>query len=534
MSRCVLAIDLGSSGVKVAVVDPEGAVRGGAGEGLPTVLVAGDGAEQDPAVWWDVIGRCSRRALQTTGTAAAQIGMVAVTSQYTSTVAVDAGGLPVANAIMWMDGRTGAHHPFGSRQATEQRELLAYWVERHGMPAGPGDVLGQMAFIRTCWPDVWHRAAALVQPVDHLLARITGVVAANQNTAFPLLLIDNRAWNTAEYSDELLARAGIDASRLPVLQPFGVPRGRVTADAAEHLGITTAATAMGGTIDTTTSAVGTGAIDDSTRGLMIGTTAVVLAHVAGKREDLAHAITSAPSPVPGRYVLIAENGAGGKALDVFVNNVVYPDDGLTDPRPADAFERVVAAAATVPPGANGVLFLPWLVGSMAPQFDRHQRGAFLGLGLASNRADMARAVLEGVALNLARLVPHVTAVAGCGEVPIRFGGGGAASSLWGQILADATGSTVHRLADPGFTNCRGAALVALAESGTVDWADIPGLVRVAEVHEPDPVAVQRYAPLVAAFDEFQQLTGPFFRQLHRTLRQQPAPTSSPAPQEASP
>ena len=126
MSRCVLAIDLGSSGVKVAVVDPEGAVRGGAGEGLPTVLVAGDGAEQDPAVWWDVIGRCSRRALQTTGTAAAQIGMVAVTSQYTSTVAVDAGGLPVANAIMWMDGRTGAHHPFGSRQATEQRELLAY------------------------------------------------------------------------------------------------------------------------------------------------------------------------------------------------------------------------------------------------------------------------------------------------------------------------------------------------------------------------------------------------------------------------
>jgi sugar (pentulose or hexulose) kinase len=124
-------------------------------------------------------------------------------------------------------------------------------------------------------------------------------------------------------------------------------------------------------------------------------------------------------------------------------------------------------------------------------------------------------------------------VAGCGEVPIRFGGGGAASSLWGQILADATGSTVHRLADPGFTNCRGAALVALAESGTVDWADIPGLVRVAEVHEPDPVAVQRYAPLVAAFDEFQQLTGPFFRQLHRTLRQQPAPSSSPAPQEAS-
>jgi xylulokinase len=534
MGRCVLAIDLGSSGVKVAVVDPEGVVRGGAGEGLPTLLVAGDGAEQDPAVWWEAIGRCSRRALQTSGTAAADIGLVAVTSQYTSTVAVDAAGLPVANAVMWMDGRSGAYHPFGSRPADERGALLECWVERHGMPAGPGDVLGQMAFIRTCWPDAWSQAAALVQPVDHLLARITGVLAANQNTAFPLLLVDNRVWNTAEYSDELLARSGADASRLPALQPFGVPRGAVTADAAVHLGITTAAVAMGGAIDTTTSAVGTGAIDDHSRAVMIGTTAVVLAHVAGKREDLAHAITSAPSPVPGRYALIAENGAGGKALDVFVNNVVYPGDGLAGQRPDDAFERVIAAAATVPPGANGVLFLPWLVGSMAPEFDRHQRGAFLGLGLGSNRADMARAVLEGVALNLARLVPHVTAVAGCGDVPIRFGGGGAASSLWGQILAAATGSTVHRRADPGFTNCRGAALVALAESGAVDWADIPALVQVAEVHEPDPVAVQRYAPLVAAFDDFQHLTSPFFRQLHRTLRQQPAPTPSPTPQEATP
>jgi xylulokinase len=168
---------------------------------------------------------------------------------------------------------------------------------------------------------------------------------------------------------------------------------------------------------------------------------------------------------------------------------------------------------------------------MAPRFDRHQRGAFLGLGLGSNRADMARAVLEGVAVNLARLVPHVTAVAGCGEVPIRFGGGGAASALWGQILADATGATVQRLADPGFTNCRGAALVALAESGDVDWADIPSLVQVAQVHEPDPLAVQRYAPLVVAFDEFQQLTSPFFRHLHRTVRQQPTPPSSASHQE---
>lgn len=534
MTRSVLAIDLGSSGVKVAVVDPEGAVRGGRAEGLATLYTPGDGAEQDPSTWWEAIGRCSRSVLRATGTAPADIGLVAVTSQYTSTVAVDEVGRPLANAVMWMDARTGAHHPFGSRPAAERGALLEYWVERHGMPAGPGDVLGQMAFIRDCWPEVWHGAAALVQPVDHLLARITGVVAANQNTAFPLLLVDNRVWGTAEYSDELLTAADADASRLPALQAFGEPRGHVTAAAADHLGITTAAVAMGGTIDTTTSAVGTGAVGSTDRAVLIGTTAVVLAHVGGKREDLAHAITSAPSPVPGRYALIAENGVGGKALDVFVNNVVYPDDGLAAARPDDAFERVVAAAATVRAGANGVLFLPWLVGSMAPEFDRHQRGAFLGLGLGSNRADMARAVLEGVALNLARLVPHVTALAGCGDVPIRFGGGGAASSLWGQMLADATGATVHRLADPGFTNCRGAALVALAEAGDVDWADISALVQVAEVHEPDPATARRYAPLVAAFDDFQHVSAPFFRQLHRTLRQQPAPSSSPAPQEATP
>lgn len=526
----VLAVDLGSSGVKVAVVDDTGAVRAVVGEPLATRLSSDGGAEQDPAQWWQAIGRCSRRAVAAAGVPGSDIGVVAVTSQYNSTVAVDATGQAVAPAVMWMDTRTAAHHPFAARSADEQQRLARRWVERHGLPPGGGDVLGQMAFVRDRWPAAWAAAAALVQPVDHLLARLTGVVAASPNSAFPLLLVDNRRWGTAVYDDEALAEVGDLATRLPALRPFGEPRGAVTPVAAEHLGIAAGAVAVAGTIDTATSAIGAGAVAESSCGVVIGTTAVVLAHLDAMRTDLAHAISAAPSPVPGRYAVIAENGIGGKALDVAVNQLL---GGEAHGSPERRFDEALAEAASSPPGSGGVVFAPWLVGAMAPRFDHHQRGAYLGLGLGSQRADLLRAVLEGVALNLARLVPHVRALAGPASTAVRFGGGGAASPLWGQILADVLGVQVHRLADARATNCRGAALVALAETGRVPWDALPHLVQVAEVHEPQPTAQRTYAPLVELLDEYQALTAPFVRRLSRLGRSTP-PAIDPSRENPSP
>ncbi|MDO9173186.1 MAG: FGGY family carbohydrate kinase, partial [Actinomycetota bacterium] len=434
MSGHVLAVDLGSTGIKVAVVDADGGVRAVAGEVIPLLFVADGGVEQDPRLWWEALGRCSRKAIGESGLRGDEITLVAVTSQYTSTTAVDANGLPLGNTVMWMDGRGRRHYRPKFTEEQQQR-----WIDVHGlMPSGNDDV-GHVHVIRHQWPEAYAEAVAMLEPMDVLAARLTGTVTATQNTMFPMLSVDNRTWGLTEYSDELLALSGMPADKLPPLVPLGQPRGTVTADAASHLGVSARAVVTGATIDSVTSAVGTGAIDDTGCGLIIGTTAVMATHLPSKRHDIEHGLTSAPSPLPDQWFLVAENGVGGKALDVFVNQMVYADDGLGRAVHDGSYHDVLAAAAGVPCGSNGVLFLPWLVGSMAPGHQRQMRGGFVNIGLSTTRADMARAVLEGVAMNVAWLLPHFAALAGRRYEQITFGGGGAASPLWGQLVADATG-----------------------------------------------------------------------------------------------
>ncbi len=505
MSAHVLAVDLGSTGIKVAVVDEAGGVRSITGEVIPLLFLADGGVEQDPRVWWEALGRCSRRAVAESGLAGSSVTLVAVTSQYTSTTAVDAAGRPLGNTIMWMDGRGRRH--FRPTWTDEQR---ATWVDVHGQIPHGNDDVGHVHVIRDQWPDAYEAAAAFVEPMDLLAARLTGHVTATQNTMFPMLSVDNRTWGLTEYSDELLAMTGLDIETLPPLVPLGQPRGTLTAEAAAHLGVSAAAVVAGATIDSVTSAVGTGAIDADTCGLIVGTTAVMATHLPSKRHDIEHGLTAAPSPLPNSWFLVAENGIGGKALDVFVNNMVYPADGLGVAAHDGSYDAVLAAAAQVPCGSNGVLFLPWLVGSMAPGHERNMRGGFVNIGLSTTRADMARAVLEGVAMNVAWLLPYFSALAGNAYSQITFGGGGAASSLWGQILADATGVPVRRLARSTCTNAHGAALLALYEAGVHALADLPGLLVTEQIHEPHPEHQQVLAARTATLVDFHVRNTPFY------------------------
>lgn len=523
MTGAVLAVDLGTTGVKVALIGDDGRVLAGAAETLATRFGADGTAEQDAEHWWQAIGRCTRQVVAASP-AGRSVDLVAVTAQYMSIVAVDRQGVAIAPVVTWMDQRGAAHHPGRTWDDETALDALVTWIDRHGLPTGGADGIGQLSLVRDLWPDVWRDAAAFVQPVDHVLARLTGVVAATQNTAFPLMLTDNRTWGEPAYDPELVERAGFPADelvpRLPPLQLFGMPRGELTPAAAEHLGLPAGITVAAGTIDTTTSTVGVGAVAAGRIGIVIGTTAVVVAHLAGRGHDLEHGIASVASPVPGRFAAIAENGTGGKALDAFVTNIVHAADGLTAPAGAsvrDPFGAIAELAATSPAGANGVLFAPWLAGAMAPLFDPAVRAAFLGVGLATTRADLARAVFEGVACNLGRLAPYVAALTGADASPaepIVFGGGGARSALWGQLLADVTGRPVRRLAEPQYTNARGAAFVAAAEQGRIRWDEIDRLLVVDAEHDPDPRHVTRYGRQIEALTALQDRLAEF----HRTHR----------------
>jgi xylulokinase len=461
----VLAIDLGTSGVKVAVVDRSGRVLASAGAPLVTIHTPDGGAEQDADEWWRLIGECSRSI--TTGV---DIEAVAVTAQYMSVVPTAADGRPLMHCVMWMDGRGARHH-----RIAREPGVAELFLERHGMVPFGYDDQGHIAHVREERPDVHAATAAFVEPVDHINHGAT------------------------EHDHDLVQASGLDATKLPPLIAFDELVGTVTADAAAHLGISSDAVVVTGTVDSITSGIGCGVIDTSACGMIIGTTSVIVTNVDRKDADHANGVLSVPSPLPGRWFVMAENGVGGRALEHWL--------GIT----GESFDDAARAAAATPIGSNGVMYQPWLSGSLAPATDLRMRGGFLHVGLETSRADMTRAVYEGVALNAAWLLPHVQAFAAATWDAVRFGGGGATSSLWGQVLADAFGVRVLRLAEPRTTNARGAALLALTQLGHLTVEAIPGLIDVAEEHEPDPEAHAVYEALRERLVELHATLKPFYR-----------------------
>jgi len=471
MTECVLAIDLGTGGPKVALVDLAGNTLAWRSRPVHTTFVDGGGAEQDPGEMWTAIVAATRDTLAAV-TPVPPIAAVAVTSQYMSIVPVTATGLPTGPCILWMDTRGGRH----SRSLLNDESFMLF-LERHGMmplPSG-ADNVAHAHVPQRFHPDAYAAADVLVEAMDYVTGRIVGRVTATQSTLFGQLVCDNRRWGGTAVDPALLAATQLDPAKVAPLVPMDRPLGEVGTTAAAELGIPAGTPVVPGTIDSITSAVGTGALDATSGSVIIGTTSVLVTHLDEHRGDITSGILSVPSPVPHKYYVMAENGLGGRAFEWAQRLFGYdsPDTALLD-------------AATVAPGSDGALFLPWLLGSIAPSPNDDVRAAYVGLGLHHDRRHAIRATLEGVALNLAWLLPPVEAFVGNRFPLLRFGGGGALSPLWAQILADATDRPIHRLAEPRATNARGAAFLAFSQLGLLDLADVPHLLQVQQVHEPDP------------------------------------------------
>jgi len=465
----VLAIDLGTSGPKVALVGLDGTTHGWRSAPVGTTFLPDGGAEQDPHEMWNAVVAATRALLSGPSDGPPPCA-VAVTSQYMSAIPVAADGTPTGPCILWMDHR-GARH---SRKLLNDVSVPLF-LGRHGlMPLPSGhDNVAHAHVLQTRHPNAYAAAAALVEPMDFLTARLTGRVTATQSTVFGQLVCDNRQWGATEYDPTLVAATGLDPAKLAPLVPMNSVVGEVTSLVAAQLGIAVGTPVLAGTIDSITSAVGSGALGPSDGSVIIGTTSVLVSHIAEHRGDIRSGVVGVPSPLYGMYYVMAENGLGGRAFEWARHLFGYGED--VDSALADA------AAVT----AEGVQFLPWLLGSSAPKPSDDVRAAYVGLGLQHDRRHVMRATLEGIALNLAWLLPRVEAFVGNGFPFLRFGGGGAQSPLWAQLLADATDRPVHRLAEPRATNARGAAFLAFAALGMLDLADTPSLLQVAEVHAPD-------------------------------------------------
>jgi len=513
MRAHMLAIDLGTSGPKVALVAEDGRLVAHATRPVKTLFVSPGGVEQDPDEIWRAVLDASKEALQAADVARDSVIGIVCDSHYFSLVPVDADGNATMNCILWMDQR-GAPHSTAIYE--REPDSFARWIDVHGLPAlrSGNDSLAHMLYVQAERPDVYERTHAFVEPMDFLNAKLTGTIAANASTAYPLLLTDNRRLTGVSYDDELVRMTGVDAARLPPLLALEDAVGTLRTDVARELGLSADTRVFAAMNDTQAVAVGAGTFQAGQGGINIGTTTQVLAHIDGMRSDLERSIVSMPSALPGRYMALAENGLGGKLLEHFVRNIVYCADAFADHSTEDAYAQLEAVVAAERPGSGGLLFLPWFTGVQAPVTDPSTRGAFLNMSLATTRTTMLRAVVEGVTFNMRWLVPAVEAVQGARFEELRFSGGAAVSDEWSQIMADVMERPVLQVDDARYLNAKGAAFVAFTHAGLTGLDRIDRFCPIRKRYEPRAETRDVYRRLFEQFVRAYEQNRPIFESLN--------------------
>lgn len=490
--RVVLAVDLGTGGPKVGFVALDGTVLWSDLVAVPTCYGSGGAATQDAGLWWAIIRDATRRGLAESGVRGDQVTGVSVTGQWASTVPVDADGRPVGPCVMWMDTRGAPYSrkAFGGRLQGYRPRALLHWLRRNGgIPSPSGDdPVGHMLHLAHDDPAVFAKVRWFLEPVDYLSMCFTGRAAASRASMMGAWLTDNRRLGVLDYDDVLVRLSGVDRFRLPPLVPTGSIISPVATAVAADLGISPAAQVVTGTPDLHSAAVGSGAVRLGELHMTISTTSWISCPVAVKKTDALHQLATVPGLDPSSYLLVNNQDTAGRALQWLRDNVFDDLD----------YDALTALAASAPAGSNGVIFTPWLKGEHSPIDDRNARGGFHNLSLETTRADLVRAVLEGVAYNsrwLLDCVDRFTSTNG----PIRIVGGGARSDLWCQIIADVSGRTCERVADPLNAQLRGAALFAGIGMGALDRDELRDLIPLDGVFEP--VAANRavYDRLFAEF-----------------------------------
>ncbi len=517
----VLAVDLGTGGPKVAVISAKGRIAAHSFEKVGIDLGEDGSAEQNPQDWWNAIVNSAQRALSDSAVAPEKIIGVGCTAQWSGTVPIGADGQAIGPAISWMDSRGANAVRARVRGALNVQgysaSKLTRWVRRTGgIPSLSGkDPVGHIHFLREQRPDVYAATAVFLEPVDYLNLRLTGLARASHDTITLHWVTDNRNINAIAYDDGLFEMAGLDRARLPELVPTGSVLGGLTAEAAADLGLLAGTPVVAGTGDLHSAAVGSGAVDDFDGHLYIGTSSWISCHVPFKKTDALTNIASIPSGLPGRYLVADEHETGGACLTWLRDNMLFPSDALSQGDAPDAFFSVLnEMAVSAPAGSHGVMFTPWLNGERSPVDDHTIRGGFHNLSLSSTRADMVRAVFEGVALNSAWLLGAVEKYCKKPFDSLAFVGGGANSDIWSQIHADATGRTIRQIADPVLANVRGAGLITLLALGHVTLADIPATVQVKAVYTPDTTAHELYAGLLKEFVHLYEKTKGIHKRLN--------------------
>ncbi len=446
----LLGIDVGTTGCRACLIESTGDTIAQAAVGHPTSRDGPGRAEQNPEDWWRacchaIRSIAARHKLD-------RVRAVAVCGQSTPLLPVARNGRPLRDAVIWQDTRAAP-------EAAEVEEQFGRDTVRQatGTPAAPFLLWPKILWFMRSQPKLYQRAHAFLSTPGYITLRLSERMTLSRADVmgYPLLLETLEPWSA------FCSRYGFDSSLLPAVATPDAAIGNVTEAAATETLLPSDAVVVAGGMDTACAALGAGVVAEGLAFEVTGTSGGI--GTASRSPSELLSLGEAHHVVPGLYLNHAPMSAAGTSLEWIVHR-------LLEDQQEGAFERATELVGALPPGPTGMLFLPYLTGERSPVWDPEARGVLLGFSSRTNRAEVVKAVMEGVAFGLRQNLETMRA-GGFRIDCLRSCGGGSQNALWCQIKADVTGVTW--MVPPSYRSAAyGAALLAGIASGEMDLADI--------------------------------------------------------------
>ncbi len=479
-----IGLDVGTTGLKGLLVDRDGRIVAETTEAYAPDTPHPGWSQQDPDVWWR-----AAQAVCRTLAARGRPEALGLSGQMHGSVFLDASGRSVSPAILWNDQRTAA----------ECDEIVARTggriVEWTLNPPRTAFTASKILWLRNHAPEAWARTATVLLPKDHVRFRLTGARITDVTDASGTNLLDVRA---RRWSADTLEALEIPRSWLPDLVESAEEGGRLGAEAARLTDLPEGLVVVGGGADQAAAAIGNGVAEPGILSITLGTSGVVYAQLPGVTLDPSGAFHTFCHSVAGTWQMMAGVLSAAGSLQWWRETGGAADADAAEAKGGSGFGAIVEAAAAIPPGSGGLVFLPYLTGERSPHNDPEARGAFIGLTRRTTRAHMARAVMEGVAFALRDLV-EIIAGLGIAVREIRVAGGGARGGLWLSILASVLGRPVVATTTPD-ASAYGAAMLAMAAASGRPVEELArAWVRTGAPVLPDPAARDTYDATYAVY-----------------------------------
>lgn len=494
----ILAVDIGTTETKAVLVSPDGYID--SCQATCTLCYPEKSCvEQSPIEISDAIYHSIKNVLSAHPDLTGRLAGLVFTSQMQNTIPMGKDDKPLMNMLSWMDERAAEFTQKEMFRGLIKVEgypvskLIKFLRITGGMPGKNGkDTVSKLAWMKKYKPDLYNSVHKFLDVKDYAVFLATGNYVSSYDMAYITWLMDTRDKDMEkwQWSDDIHSMFGLDKSKMPELRHSTAIAGNVTAEFSLRTGVPAGLPVVNGSGDLLTSAIGSGAIEMGQMHVNIGTAGWVATHHPSSAVDTQHYIGGIVSGIPNEFLIISKQETLGAALD-WLRGVLYPA-GLTQGiSTAEIYKMMNEEVQKSPPGANNVILTPWLFGERSPINNPHLRGQIFNIGINTTRADLCRAAMEGVALNIRWGMEFVEKISLKKTRPttneVRLIGGASKSDVWCQIFADVLQKPIVQMMNSQMASAQGVATIAMVSFGIYkNFTEIDRMLKKGKLYRPNP------------------------------------------------